>query len=517
MEKAVSIFNDVLGPVMRGPSSSHTAGSHRIGLLVRHLLGTVPVAARIRFDRDGSYAQVYREQGSDRALAAGLMGWTVTDERFARALTAAEDSGLQLEFSIETLPDADHPNTVEIEARAADGTRLAVRGKSIGGGRVVLDRLDTWTVEITGQTHELLLVLDAEVEDEVTAALSAADSELVLARRTTDGPRVMLHHRTPTAPGAGLLTLLRAIAEVREVRSCPPLYLVKQGAPLFHGAAGLVAYATEQGLSMGRAALAYEAQLLGCTEEEMRAEMRARYAIMAEAVRRGLDDERSDMLLLPPSAGGIMRAEEKGLLPTGGLHTRAAARAMAVMHGAASGDVVVAAPTGGAAGTLPGVVVTLAEEQGVDEETIVLALFAAAAVGVVLAERATFAAEVAGCQVEIGAAGAMGAAAVVEAAGGTAAQACAAAAISFQNTMGSVCDLVQGIVEIPCHTRNAVAASGAFVCADLILGGYMNPVPLDETVDAVFAVGKMLPLELRCTARGGLAVAPSALNMPRRR
>jgi L-serine dehydratase len=80
--------------------------------------------------------------------------------------------------------------------------------------------------------------------------------------------------------------------------------------------------------------------------------------------------------------------------------------------------------------------------------------------------------------------------------------------------MGSVCDLVQGMCEIPCHTRNAVAAAGAFVCADLVLGGYENPVPLDETIDAVFESGKMLPPELRCTARGGLALAPSARRLP---
>jgi L-serine dehydratase len=162
---------------------------------------------------------------------------------------------------------------------------------------------------------------------------------------------------------------------------------------------------------------------------------------------------------------------------------------------------------------IPAVLVTLMEEKGLDRQKAALALLAAGAVGVVVANRATFAAEVAGCQVEIGAAGAMAAAAVVDATGGSAAQAADAAAIAFQNTMGSVCDLVQGIVEIPCHTRNAVAASNAFVCADLVLGGYANPVPLDETVDAVYAVGKMLPDELRCTALGGLAATPSARAM----
>jgi L-serine dehydratase len=111
----------------------------------------------------------------------------------------------------------------------------------------------------------------------------------------------------------------------------------------------------------------------------------------------------------------------------------------------------------------------------------------------------------------------MAAAAAVEAQGGSAGQALDAAAVSLQNSMGSVCDLVQGLCEIPCHTRNAAAAVGALVCADLVLGGYVNPVPLDDTVDAVFAVGKMLPNELRCTSLGGLAVTPSAqaLGKPR--
>lgn len=146
-----------------------------------------------------------------------------------------------------------------------------------------------------------------------------------------------------------------------------------------------------------------------------------------------------------------------------------------------------------------------------------MALFAAGAIGLILARRATFAAEMAGCQVEIGAAGAMGAAAAVDAAGGGANLALNAAAVSFQNTMGSVCDLVQGICEIPCHTRNAVAASSAFICADLVLGGYFNPIPLDETIDAVLSSGHMLPAELRCTSLGGLAVTPSALNLKKKR
>ena len=238
---------------------------------------------------------------------------------------------------------------------------------------------------------------------------------------------------------------------------------------------------------------------------------------MSDSVRLGLADNPPQMLLLPPSAGAIMQAEQGGRLPMGGPHTRAAARAMAAMHVNGGMGVVCAAPTGGAAGAIPGVICTLVEEKKVDREAAALLLLAAGIIGVIVYRRATFAAEVAGCQVEIGAAGAMATAAVVEWGGGTARQAADAAAVAFQNTMGSVCDLVQGAVEIPCHTRNAAAASNAFLCADLVMGGYDNPVPLDETIDAVYSVGKMLPSELRCTALGGIAATPSAMSIKPRR
>jgi L-serine dehydratase len=292
-----------------------------------------------------------------------------------------------------------------------------------------------------------------------------------------------------------------------------PVYFVQTGAMLFHSGAELVAQAEARGVSMGGLALLSEAGLLGLEPRQVEAEMLRRFEVMAQSVRRGLDPEFRGMQLLAPSAGNLFQAEAQGRLSLGGPHLRAAARAMAVMHVNGAMGVVCAAPTGGAAGTLPGTLVTLAEERGLDPAAIARALLAAGAVGVIVATRATFAAEVAGCQVEIGAAGAMAAAAVVDAMGGSAAQACQAAAVAFQNTMGLVCDPVQGVVEIPCHTRNAVAAANAFLCADLVLGGYRNPVPLDETLDAVYAVGRMLPSELRCTAKGGLALAPSARCM----
>jgi L-serine dehydratase len=253
------------------------------------------------------------------------------------------------------------------------------------------------------------------------------------------------------------------------------------------------------------------------TESDATEEMISRLEVMEQSVVSGLDDGQSKMLLLQPTASLIARADEAGTVAIGGIHTRAAARAMAVMHCCNSRGVVCAAPTGGSAGTLPGVVLSLVEERGLGRQQSALALFAASAIGLIVARRATFAAELAGCQMEIGVSGAMAAAAVVEVVGGSARQAADAAAISLQNTMGSPCDPVAGTCEVPCHTRNAIAASSAFTCADLILGGYANPIPLDETIDASYEVGKALPSELRCTAKGGCAVTQSALNIPRLR
>ena len=511
--QAAGIFNHVIGPVMRGPSSSHTAAAFHIGAMARSLLGAAPVRAEIAFDTDGSYGVCYRRQGADLTFAMGLMGWPITDERFPEALHAAAASGLDITFAVRKLDEADHPNAVDIRLASADGRELSARANSIGGGAVEFVRLGGWPVHFTGDAYEVAVeagrgaaaqVLELLTED--GAAMGDADCQ-----DRNDASLVCVRRREPLSQETR--SRLTSLGGVRRVWAAEPVFFVERGEPLFASAGEMVALARQRRLSLGRVALEYEAALLGLTKAEVLAEALRRLDVMSRSVERGLDPALTGMQLLHPSAAKVYAAEAAGRVAVGGLHTRAAARALAAMHVNSSMGVVCAAPTGGSAGVLPAVLATLMAEKGLDRERAALALLAAGAVGVVVANRATFAAEVAGCQVEIGAAGAMAAAAVVDAAGGSADQAADAAAISFQHTMGSVCDLVQGIVEIPCHTRNAVAASGALVCADLVLGGYANPVPLDETIDAVYAVGKMLPEALRCTALGGLAATPAARAM----
>ena len=517
MSSAISILNDVLGPVMRGPSSSHTAASYFLGRLAAELLGAPPVTVRVAFDPGGSYGQVYREQGVDLGFAMGLIGLPLTDRRFFRALDEVASRGIDLGFEVKPLAEPDHPNTTDILLRPADGNELHLRGRSIGGGAVEITRVDGWPVLVTGHTHETVVELSESAEPAVRT-LIASDGNLIAEPVRIPGEgRVLLHAKRRGALGPDVDAAILATRGVARLRSAPPVAFVKQGLPLFDSAAGMVESAESRSCSLGCLALSYESALLGISERDVFEEMTRRIEVMLAAVSEGLGERVPGMQLLGPAAGRIFRAEAQGKVAVGGLHTRAAARAMAVMQVNSGMGVVCAAPTGGSAGVLPAVLATLIEERGLGKDKATLAAMAAGAVGVIVGTRATFAAEVAGCQVEIGAAGAMAAAAVVEAADGTPRQASDAAAISFQNTMGSVCDLVQGVVEIPCHTRNAVAASSAFVCADLVMGGYDNPIPLDETIDAVLAVGKMMPPELRVTSRGGLAVTPSALNLKPRK
>ena len=507
----ISVLNDVIGPVMRGPSSSHTAASHRIGSIARDLLGEVPVSAVFVFDPDGSYGKVYRQQGVDLALVSGLLGQAITDEEFKFSLSRARNSGLDVRFKLQPLSGADHPNIVEMVLKGKTGRTLKARARSIGGGLIQFDNLNGWPIEISGKTHRVFI----QARKKELSGLRMIVSDFFPSEWgvQTRGDAVFADIRSSKPLPDDFFDRIQTKIPQAGIMSCSPVFYPQAGDPLFRTGEEMIRYAHRHHFTLGEAVLDYESNLLGLSRENILAETIIRFHVMSRSVEQGLDDGVVNMALLSPSASKMMNAEKEGRLPIGGLHAKAAARALAVMHTSNSSGVVCAAPTGGSAGVLPGVLVSLQTDLGLDEKQTALCLLAAAGIGLLIARRATFAAEIAGCQVEIGAAGAMAAAAVIEFAGGPAQQALDASAVALQNTMGSVCDLVQGMCEIPCHTRNAAATAGAFVCADLIAGGYVNSIPLDETIDAVLAVGKAMPSELRVTSLGGLAVCPSALAL----
>lgn len=513
--KYVSIFNQVIGPVMRGPSSSHTAGAYFIGKIARSMLNDKIKTAVITFDPNGSYARTYREQAADLSFACGLAGIELVDDRFFEALEIARKNGVDIDFRIEKLERPDHPNALEMVLTSEKGEKLRLRAASVGGGSIEIRSIEDWEVYFTGTFHELAAEAEEVSVQIIVEKLATRSGLLERPKVQRQGNRVLISARSRELFPPEFLQEIRLVPGIKKTWVIEPVCPVIKREPLFHSAAEMIEEALRRQISLGELALEYEANALGISQDEVIEEAGRRFEIMRQAVHRGLELEGETIQLLRASAGKIFRLEKQGKLPraASGPYLRAAARAMAVMHINGKKGVVCAAPTGGSAGTLPGVLVTLLEDDGMRLEAVLRALMAAGAIGVIVDSRATFAAEVAGCQVEIGAAGAMAAAAVVDAYGGSIHQAADAAAIAFQNIMGSVCDLVQGKVEIPCHTRNALGATQAFLCAGLIMGGYENPINLDETIDAVYATGKMLPPELRCTARGGLAICPSALKL----
>lgn len=184
--------------------------------------------------------------------------------------------------------------------------------------------------------------------------------------------------------------------------------------------------------------------------------------------------------------------------------------AMATLETNASMGLIVASPTAGSAGIVPGMMLALQEVYGFSDKKIRQALFNAGAIGYLAMRNATVAGAVGGCQAEVGIASAMAASAAVELLGGTPLQCTYAASTVLMNMLGLVCDPVGSLVEYPCQNRNAAGVSNALIAAEMSLAGITQFIPLDEMIDAMYTVGKKLPAELRETALGGCAATPSA-------
>ena len=225
-----------------------------------------------------------------------------------------------------------------------------------------------------------------------------------------------------------------------------------------------------------------------------------------------------------PSMGGLIGGEaqklhrhaDQGACACGTLLSRAMMYSVAVLETNASMGLIVAAPTAGSAGVVPGVLLALQDEHSLPDGRIVDALFNAGAVGYLAMRNATVAGAVGGCQAEVGVAAAMAASAAVELLGGKPQQCLSAASTVLANMLGLVCDPVGGLVEYPCQIRNASGVANALAAAELALSGVSALIPFDEMLDTMAAVGRRIPPELRETALGGCAAAPSACARCRR-
>ena len=218
------------------------------------------------------------------------------------------------------------------------------------------------------------------------------------------------------------------------------------------------------------------------------------------------------------SMGGLIGGEAKHLAAhaakkkdiCGPVLQKAVTYAMAVLEVNASMGLIVAAPTAGSSGVVPGLLLALQETYHISDERIMDGLFNAGAIGYLAMRNATVAGAVGGCQAEVGIAAAMAASAAVELMGGEPKQCLSAASTVLMNMLGLVCDPVGGLVEYPCQNRNAAGVANALVAAEIALSGIQQLIPFDEMLSAMYRVGRYLPAELRETARGGCATTPSA-------
>lgn len=223
------------------------------------------------------------------------------------------------------------------------------------------------------------------------------------------------------------------------------------------------------------------------------------------------------------SMGGLIGGEakklsihhNKGKDICGTVLGRGIAYAMAVLEVNASMGLIVAAPTAGSSGIVPGLLLSLQKEYHISDKRLIDALFNAGAIGYLAMRNATVAGAVGGCQAEVGVAAAMAASAAVELMEGTPQQSLDAASTVLMNMLGLVCDPVGGLVEYPCQNRNAAGVANALIAAEMALAGITQMIPFDEMLSTMYSVGKKLPYELRETALGGCAATPTACEMCR--
>lgn len=250
------------------------------------------------------------------------------------------------------------------------------------------------------------------------------------------------------------------------------------------------------------------------TEEDVARKLETALTIMKNAAHKPIDKP-------DKSIGGLIGGEAKkvadhavaGKSICGSVLSKAISYSMAVLEVNASMGLIVAAPTAGSAGVLPGVLLALRDEQKLSDKTLYKGLLNASAIGYLLMRNASVAGAEAGCQAEVGAASAMAASAIVEMMGGNPEMCLQAASFALSNLLGLVCDPIAGLVESPCQSRNSIGVANAITSAELALSGITHPIPFDEMAEAMLRVGRSLPFELRETAMGGCAGTPTGCEL----
>lgn len=511
----VSIF-EIIGPIMVGPSSSGTAGMARIGNMVRSIVGEEPLYIEILLHP--AVSSTYKMHKTDVALVGGLLGMSADSPGLKEALTLASQKRIDIKYGF--LSDEEqNPKTVIIKLRTKGGSR-EVTGISVGGGSFIITNIDGAPVQINGSAYHLLIWgKNVEMVHAVKAIRSVSNGEKPITAgysRTNDGYLRWMSF-TREIP-RDWLEELQNIPLVENVRLIPPIlsYGLNQWcSPLFSSLEELLTLTQKENCQIPELVLRNEAGKSGKTPREIIDLMREHLAVMRLAVEEGLRGERELVGGIAGGKDGKRLAEAALTLGTvsGSTVPMAMARAMAVVEVNASMGQVVAAPTAGSSGIIPGCLLTLQERLRATEEQVVGALLVAAGLGVIMAQKGiSFSGLIGGCQAEVGVSSALAAAGLVQLAGGGPEQIIHAAAIAIKNTLGLSCDLVGGPVEVPCIKRNAMGVANAYAAADMALAGIKSNIPPDDVLLALKNSQQMLSSEQKGSPRGCLARTPSGMQ-----
>lgn len=279
---------------------------------------------------------------------------------------------------------------------------------------------------------------------------------------------------------------------------------------MYNSARELLLEVSDNQKTISRIVLENEVQQSGKTEQEILTSLWEYYEVMAASATQAIECPVDTMgMMIKGDARKMHAYAMSGNTLSGEFMTKMMARALSCSEVNASMGRICAAPTAGACGILPAVVMTVSEKLYLSKEEILDALLVASAIGQLIVLNATVSGAEGGCQVECGSAAAMAAAAAVIMAQGSPEMAVNASAIALKNVLGLICDPVAGLVEVPCAKRNASQTANAISAAEMSLAGIVSTIPFDEVVDAMFKVGRMLPPQLRETSQGGLATTPT--------
>lgn len=508
-----SIFNDVIGPVMRGPSSSHTAAAHRIGSIIRQAGNLNFTKVIVKFDKTSSLATTYLGQGSALGMAGGLLGLEMTDPEIVNYEKHLENSYFTIEYIITDI-DNKHPNAYQISVQYPDREDLNILAISIGGGMFEILEWNKFKVSLKGDFFEILLFfqnVNAKAISEIERILNTNLSDFKLYKSQDINENLLLNIKSGSSLSKEIENIPGLSENTNQKFELIPVMPVPSVSEInlpFTTVDEMLELASNKHLSLSDLAVMYENARTGLSTDSILKKMEEIVLIIKNSINEGLKGTHYKDRILGTQSTLIEIAEKKGLIHKT-INSTIIAYTSAIMEVKSSMGLIVATPTTGSCGVVGGALFGSLQDEEFDLKQMGRAFLAAGITGVFIASKYTFSAEEGGCQVETGSGAAMAAAGLIELNGGSAKQAIEAASMALQNELGLVCDPVAVRVEVPCLGKNIMAATNAFNSCIMVLAGYITVIPYNEVIDAMKSVGEALPSTLCCTGLGGLAQTPT--------